>query len=173
MDDKKTLKPIEKKGIFTFDLQQFLPLQEEIFSFDLKPFLFKELILKEQDFRDALSAFDWESVRDKWVYLHCSNQAIIPMWAYMLVSSMCAGKAKWCAFATDEKAFKVKAVIHALETHDFQQYEGMRIVIKGCGDAAITEELYVAATMALQPFARSIMYGEPCSTVPVFKRLSE
>ena len=173
MDDKKTLKPIEKKGIFTFDLQQFLPSTEEIYSFDLKPYLFRELILKEQDFRDALAAFDWSAVQDKWVFIHCSNQAIIPIWAYMLVSSMCAGKAKWCAFASNEKEFKVKSVLHTLEKHDFQQYENMRIVIKGCGDDAITEELYVAATMALQPFARSIMYGEPCSTVPVFKRLSE
>lgn len=172
-DQKALVNSVEKKGIITIDPEQFIPAKDELFVFDLKPFLFRELILKEQDYRDALNLYDWSPFQNKFVRICCSNNAIIPMWAYMLATASLQPLVKFCMYEADEKVFRKAVILEVLRRHDWSQYRGKRIVIKGCGDEDMDASVYVAVTTALRPIARSIMYGEPCSTVPVFKRTGE
>ena len=138
-------------------------------SFDLKDYLFQELVLKEKDFRAALKAFDWSSIKDKNLAIYCSTDAIIPIWAYMLVTAYATPFAH-SIFQGDESDFYANAFQKALQSVDGSQYDQKRIVIKGCSNKPVPAAAYVALTQKLQPFAQSIMYGEPCSTVPIFKR---
>jgi Protein of unknown function (DUF2480) len=149
-------------------LEEYYP-KATIKVFDLKGYLFMELILKEKDFRAALLATDWEQYRDAYVAITCSADAIIPMWANMLVASYLQPVAKEVVFGDEKKLIETVLVnqINALSTEEFVD---KRIVVKGCGDVAIPEAAYVAITNKLRPVVKSIMYGEPCSTVPIYKK---
>lgn len=142
---------------------------EEVVVFDLKDFLFMDLILKEKDFRESLKNFDWFQYQKKSVVINCSSDAIIPLWAYMLVTTYLQPVAKSVMTGSIEDGTK-ELFIKKINSEDFSSYEGKRIVLKGCGDTSIPEYAYTALTHALLPYAKSIMYGEPCSTVPVFKK---
>ena len=128
-----------------------------------------ELILKEKDFRAALTTLDWEQYRDKNVALTCSADAIIPVWAYMLVATNLQPVAKAVVFG-DEKTLLNTLFIKNLAAINGEDYTDKRVVVKGCGDQPIPEAAYVEITNKLRPYVKSIMYGEPCSTVPIFKR---
>ena len=166
MDDV-IINKVSESGIITLDLEAFLPDQEMII-FDLKEYLFMGLILKEKDFREALKNLDWESYRNKTVALTCSADAIIPVWAYMLVTSYLQPVAKEVFFGNRE-FLESTLILKNLSKIDVAEYSGKRVVIKGCGDKAIPEAAYVEVTRLLRPVVKSIMYGEPCSTVPIFK----
>lgn len=160
---------VAESGIITLDLAQFIPNENTIAVFDLKPFLFKEMILKEKDYREALKEFDWSIYTNKHVNIYCSADAIIPVWAYMLATSYITPLAISIFYGTQEQLLQY-LTIGSINAIDTQEYKDKRIVLKGCGDVAIPEYAYVTATALLQPFVKSIMYGEPCSTVPVFKK---
>jgi hypothetical protein len=159
---------VSESGLVTVDLEEFYP-KEEIALFDLKDFLFMGLILKEKDFREALKNLTWEGFAHKTVAVFCSADAVIPMWAYMLVASYLQPIAKEVFFGTKEDVVKqlLQKNISQLRVDDFKD---KRVVIKGCGDLAIGEAAYLQATMLLRSVAKSIMYGEPCSTVPIYKK---
>ncbi len=140
-----------------------------IIVFDLKDFLFMELILKEKEFRESLKTHNWKQYTEKSVILTCSADAIIPLWAYMLVTTYLQPYAK-AITSGDAESAKRELFHMQVEKVDFEQYRDKRIVLKGCGDEAIPEYAYVTLTDKLLPYVKSIMYGEPCSTVPVFKR---
>lgn len=159
---------VAESGLLTLDLEIFYP-KGEIVVFDLKDYLFMGLILKEKDFRAALLAQDWEIFRDKYVAVTCTADAIIPMWAYMLVSSYLQPLAK-DVVAGDEKTLINTLFVKKLAALNAEEYADKRVVVKGCGDLPIPETAYLEVTNKLRPFAKSIMYGEPCSTVPVFKK---
>lgn len=159
---------VAESGLVSIELEQFLP-KEEIVAFDLKPFLFKGLILKEKDFRTALVQHDWSPYSGKIVSIFCSADAIIPVWAYMLSASYLQPIAADVSFGTPEEALK-EALIKNISTIDPSEYRDKRIVVKGCGEKKIEAYAYLEITKVLLPVAKSIMYGEPCSTVPVFKR---
>ncbi len=142
---------------------------DEVVVFDLKDFLFMELILKEKEFREALKNFNWSQYEGKNVTIICSADAIIPLWAYMLTTTYLQPVAASIMTGSVEECRK-ELFTRKIYSEDFTSYEGKRIVLKGCGDATIPEYAYTALTQALLPYAKSIMYGEPCSTVPVFKR---
>jgi hypothetical protein len=127
------------------------------------------LILKEKDFRAELQSHDWEQYRDKYVTITCSADAIIPMWANMLVASNLQPVAKEVAFGNETEFVKyiIQKNLSMLRGEDYTE---KRVVVKGCGDVAMPETAYVEVTAKLRPYAKSIMYGEPCSTVPIFKR---
>jgi hypothetical protein len=127
------------------------------------------LILKEKDFRAALQSMDWEQYRNKNVAITCSADAIIPIWAYMLAASNLQPVAKDVVFG-DEKQLLQALLLKNLFPIKGEDYLDKRVVIKGCGDVTIPEAAYVEITNKLRPFVKSIMYGEPCSTVPIFKR---
>ena len=162
---------VAASSIITINLEDFLP-KEEVVVFDLKDFLFMGLILKEKDFRAALLTINWQEYENKNVALTCTADAIIPVWAYMLVASYLQPFAKEIGFG-DAAAITnsiLQKNINALQTGE---YTDKRIVIKGCGDIQIHESAYISITEKLRPYAKSIMYGEPCSTVPIYKKKGE
>ena len=159
---------VASSGLVTLKLEEFFP-KEELALFDLKDFLFMGLILKEKDFREALMEHDWAQYEGKNLAIFCSADAIIPVWAYMLVTVYAAPFAKEIFQGTADE-FHKHIFQKALDQVDASQYEGQRIVIKGCSDKPVPPSAYVELTRKLQPYALSIMYGEPCSTVPIFKR---
>jgi len=169
MDTNKPLvNRVAASGLITINLEEFFPT-EELVVFDLKNYLFKELILREKDFRTALKEHDWKQYADKHLLVHCSTDAIIPVWAYMLVTAYAAPHAL-SIFNGDKTAFYQHYFNKTLQDFSAEQYDGKRIVIKGCSNKPVPVSAYVELTRQLQPFAQSIMYGEPCSTVPIFKR---
>jgi len=128
-----------------------------------------ELILKEKDFRAALQQFDWTVYQDKVVAVTCSADAIIPMWAYMLIASYLQPVAKEIIFGDRETAIR-QLFIQNIRAIPAAEYTDQRVVVKGCGDIPIGEFAYLEITNKLRPVAKSIMYGEPCSTVPIYKK---
>ena len=159
---------VAESGILTLDLAPLLPAPESIALFDLQPFLFMGMILREKDYRAALQTHDWAQYAGRHVGILCSADAVIPVWAYMLAASQLHGVAASIHYGPAETVATevLRERIHALPV---DVYAGKRMVLKGCGDVAVPAAAYVAATDRLQGVAKSIMYGEPCSTVPVFK----
>jgi len=162
---------VAQSGLVTIDLEELYPAGEVV-PFDLKDYLFMGLILKEKDFREALKAHDWSQYQGKNLAVFCSADAIIPMWAYMLVATYAAPFANDIA-QTAPDLFAEMAFLKKLSTLDISDYEGKRIVIKGCSDKPVPPSAYLEITRRLQPVALSIMFGEPCSTVPVYKKARE
>jgi hypothetical protein len=152
----------------TVDLENFYP-KEEIKILDLKPFLFMELIIKEKEFRDMLQKTDWSVYQDKIVAITCSVDSVIPMWAYMLLASCLQPYAADIVIG-DEKAALRQVVLRRMQEADMNEFRDKRVVVKGCGDKSIDDFAFLEITRKLRPLAKSIMYGEPCSTVPVFKK---
>ena len=159
---------VAESGLITLDLEEYYP-KEEIVVFDLKDYLFMELILKEKDFRAALQNHDWNQYQNKNVALTCTADAIIPMWAYMLVTGYLQPFANEIIFGNKETAIST-LILKNLSKIKGEAFADKRVVVKGCGDVYIPESAYVEITNRLRPFVKSIMYGEPCSTVPIYKR---
>lgn len=159
---------VAESGLITIDLADYYP-KEEISLFDLKDHLYMGLILKEKDFREALKSLDWETYRDRLVGLTCSTDAIIPPWAYMLVVSYLQPVAADVIMG-DKKDVTKAGFLKNIGKIDVSAFTDQRIVIKGCGDIPIEEFAYMEVTKLLRPVAKTIMYGEPCSTVPIFKK---
>ena len=159
---------VSESGILTIDLEEYYPKDETV-VFDLKDYLFMGLILKEKDFREALKNLDLAPYTNKNVALTCTADAIIPMWAYMLVSSYLQPVAKNVVFGNADFLHQT-LFLKNITAINQENYTDKRVVIKGCGDLPISENAYVAITQLLRPVAKSIMYGEPCSTVPIYKK---
>ena len=159
---------VAQSALLTLDLEKFYP-EGETAIFDLKNHLFMELILKEKDYREVLKNLDWSIYQDKNVAITCSTDAIIPLWAYMLATIHLQPFAKEIVFGDEEQLFNI-LFIKNLWKIDAKDYEGKRVVVKGCGDKKIPETAYVEITKMLRPVVKSIMYGEPCSTVPIYKQ---
>ena len=159
---------VAESGLISIDLASFLP-NNPLVIFDIKPYLFIELILKEKDFRASLAEIDWMEYQDKIVGIHCSADAIIPMWANMLVASNLSYTAKAIYFG-DENKVREQILLQEISAINTAEYIDQRVVIKGCGEEPVPEEAYLMITSRLRPIAKSIMYGEPCSTVPVYKK---
>ncbi len=159
---------VADSGIITLDLEAYYP-KEEIVLFDMKDYLFMGLILKEKDFREALKTLDTSVYRDKIAAITCSADAVIPMWAYMLAASALQPIVKEIVFGNADIA-KKNILLKNIATIQATDYQDKRVVIKGCGEEPVSEEAYIEITKILRPVAKSIMYGEPCSTVPVFKK---
>ena len=159
---------VAESGLLTIDLASLLP-SNEIILFDIKPYLFKELILKEKEFRASLLSIDWSIYQDKIVGIVCSADAIIPMWANMLIVSSLHPFAKAVYFG-DENKVREQLLQESISKINTELYIDQRVVVKGCGETPIGESAYIAITQKLRPLVKSIMYGEPCSTVPVYKK---
>ena len=159
---------VAESSLVTLDLEDFYP-KNEIAEFDLKDHLFMGLIIKEKEFREGLKELDWEKYRDKIVGITCSADAIIPMWANMLVASYLQPIAREIIFG-NKKDVVASILVRNISTIDTGEYADKRIVIKGCGEIEIPEAAYVAITQKLLPTVKSIMYGEACSTVPIYKK---
>jgi hypothetical protein len=160
---------VAESGIVTLDLAQYIPSNDSLMLFDLKPFLYMEMILREKDYRAALQTYDWAQYTGKQVALNCTVDAIIPVWAYMLAANYLEPGTQAVYFGTVEE-LKKSIILNNINSMDINEYADKRVVIKGCGDIHIPEAAYVAATYKLKPVVKSIMYGEPCSTVPIYKK---
>ena len=159
---------VTNSGLVSLDLEDFLDKRERVI-FDLKDNLYQGLILKEKDFRTFIKQHDWEQYKNKNVGLICSADAIVPTWAYMLLTSKLAPYANLIVFG-GEDVLEQALVNQVLNEVDFSGFEGARVVIKGCADLKAPEYMFVETTRRLRPYAASIMYGEPCSTVPIYKK---
>ncbi len=158
---------VANSGILSIDLEDFyVPGERAIF--DIKPHLFQELILKEKDFREFVKTNNWSFYENKIVGIVCTADAIVPTWAYMLVTLALESFAKKIYFGNLQE---IEAFLFAekLNQLDVSQFKDARVVIKGCGDKEIPANAFVQLTSLLKPVAKSIMYGEPCSTVPLYK----
>jgi len=168
MESTTLVNRVAESGIITFNLEDYFP-KSDFISFDIKDYLFHGLILKEKDFRDALKTMDWSAYQGKIVLVDCSNDAIIPLWAYMLINQHLANVASDIYNGTQEEYLKMY-YREVLQKIDYQQYKDQRVVIKGCSNRPVPANAYAHITSMMQPYAQSIMFGEPCSTVPIFKR---
>lgn len=169
MNDDIIINKVAESGLLELDLENYYP-NGEVVVFDLKEYLFMGLILKEKDFREALKKLDFSVYQDKLVAVTCTADAIIPVWAFMLVASYLQPVAKEIVFG-DETFLHQTLFLRNLNTINIKDYQDKRIVIKGCGDLETGPFAYFEITKLLRPVAKSIMYGEPCSTVPVFKKV--
>jgi len=159
---------VSESGLITLDLEQYYP-RDTVALFDLKDYLFMGLILKEKDFREALKNLDWDAYRNKYVGVTCSADAIIPPWAYMLAAAYLQPVAKDVIMG-DEKEVHKTIFLQNIQGIDVNEFTGQRVVVKGCGETPIGEFAYMEITKRLRPVAKTIMYGEPCSTVPIYKK---
>ncbi len=166
--EESIINKVAESSILTLNLEEYYP-KDEIVLFDMKEYLFMGLILKEKDFREALKNLDLQSFSNKAVAVTCTADAVIPIWAYMLVASFLQPVAKEISYSTLD-AFKEQLLIQNIRQIKLSDFVDKRIVIKGCGELPIGEAAYLEATKLLRPVAKSIMYGEPCSTVPIFKK---
>lgn len=160
---------VAESGIITLDIEKMMPSDKEVKVFDIAPFLFKGLILKEKDFRDALKEYDFEIYRDNYVAVYCSTDALIPMWAYMLIMTYLTGVCKKAFFGNQEEV-KKQITKERIESLSVEEYNDARVVIKGCGSTSSVEDFYLLISQKLLPHVKSLMFGEPCSTVPIYKR---
>jgi hypothetical protein len=159
---------VAQSALITLNLEDYYPA-DEIIVFDLKPHLFMELILKEKEFRNTLQQHDWQQYQDKVVALTCSSDAIIPVWAWMLVTTYLEPIGKEIVFG-DEKTARQHLFLKNIDAVNVEIFRDKPVVVKGCGELPIGEFAYMEITKKLRPVARSIMYGEPCSTVPIYKK---
>jgi hypothetical protein len=159
---------VSESGLITLDLEEFYP-KEETGIFDMKDHLFMGMILKEKEFREAMKNLDTSPYKGKNIALTCSADAIIPMWAYMLAASYLEPVANEVVFGDKEFLHKT-LFLKNISKINVADYLDKRVVIKGCGELPISETAYVAITSLLRSVVKSIMYGEPCSTVPIYKK---
>jgi len=159
---------VAQSGILTFNLEHHYTNGERK-VLDIKDALFMGMILKEKDFRDWVKQHDWEQYRNACVAITCSADAIIPTWAYMLIAARLDGVASFYVFG-DPDSLETSLYVKALAEVDVEEYRDKRVVIKGCGDLPVPASAYVEISRRLLPVVKSLMYGEPCSTVPVFKK---
>jgi hypothetical protein len=159
---------VANSALITIDLTDYAP-KETIAILDVKDFLFEKIILKEKDFRNTLKEFDFSVYTDKIVALYCSSDAIVPMWAFMLLTSYLNNSASKIHFGTKEEVFK-KIFSDNIDAIDATEFENKKVIVKGCGQVPLTETLYISITKKLQNTVSSLMFGEACSAVPVFKK---
>lgn len=159
---------VDESGLITFNLEDLYQVGERK-TFDLKDFLFEGLILKEKDYRQQLKDFDWSEYRDAFVNIECTADAIVPQWAFMLAATYLAPVAKRVVMGTSET---LETVLYqeALSGFDVEQFRDERVIVKGCSKYPVPTSAYVEFVGKLRDVAKSVMYGEACSTVPLFKR---
>lgn len=166
--EKELVNKVAGSGLITFDLEEYYQPGERV-VLDIKDQLYQGIILREKDFRDFIKYHDWSGYDGKLVAITCSEDAIIPTWAYMLLTSALQPFARQIVFGSLED-LENKIYFNTLSTIDWNLFKDKKIVIKGCSKIPVSPAVYVEATRLMRPHASSIMFGEPCSTVPVFKK---
>ena len=165
--EKEIINKVDQSGLIQIDLEELYTKGQRVVV-DLKPWLYEALILKEKDFRNFAKEHDWSQYKDKFVAVTCSADAIIPSWAFMIVAANLSPFAADLVFG-DLQKLEEYLYFKQLTKIDPETYRNQRVVVKGCADIPVPEAAYVELIRLLQPVVKSIMYGEPCSTVPVFK----
>lgn len=159
---------VANSALQVFDLEDYFPKQP-IVELDISQWLFGGFVLKETEFRDQLKQHDWTHYKDTYVALYCSEDAILPAWAYALVSVHLEPFALKVVNGT-KKDVLLSVYQKTLEMLDYTPFQDKPVILKGCSNKPVPQEVYVMATQKLVPFAKSIMFGEACSAVPLYKR---
>ena len=165
---KEIVNRVQKSGLVTIDLDD-IDLPKNILEIDIKFWLHEGLFLKEKEFRASVLGHDWNKYENSYVYVHCSSNAIVPTWAYMLISSQLENFTNKVTIGCKEKFYE-RYFENAINKLDLNIYKEKSVIIKGCSDEKIPISAYHLITTKLKPIARSIMYGEACSAVPVYKK---
>ena len=159
---------VAESALISLNLEDYYPRGERV-VYDIKDNLFQEMILRERDFRAFVKDHDWSQYQDQYVALTCSVDAIVPTWAYMLLTTKLEPYARRAIFGTLE-TLETVLFQEALQQIDLTQFRDAKVVVKGCGDLPVPTFAYAEIARLLRPVATSIMYGEPCSTVPLYKK---
>lgn len=165
---KEIINRVANSKLITIDLEDYYPSEKRVLI-DIKPWLYKNLILKEKEFRETLKNIDWSIYKNQYIALHCSVDVIIPSWAYFLIAvylNPFANKVVVGSLATLEQAI----FQDILNQFNYSKYKNLPIIIKGCSNKNIPQSSYLQLIKHLQPVAKSIMFGEACSSVPLFKK---
>ncbi len=159
---------VAKSKLITIDLEDYYPKGERV-ALDISQWLMEGIVLREKDFREQALAHDWSQYQDKYVALHCSTDAVVPGWAYLLLSLHLA---PFAAKVTVGNLEQLESILFAEILHniDVSEYRDKPVIIKGCAHKPIPQNAYVLLAQKLQPIAKSIMYGEACSSVPLYKK---
>jgi hypothetical protein len=168
IEEQEIINKVANSVLQVFDLEDYYPEGDRV-ALDISGWLWQGFVLREKDFRETLKNFDFSPYANKFVALHCSTDAIVPAWAYMLVTISLSGVAKKVIQGTVEQ-LDVLIYQEILDGLDYQPYAGKPVIIKGCSRKPVPQEAYTLATQKLLPVARSIMFGEACSSVPLYKK---
>jgi hypothetical protein len=166
-EDFEIKNKIADSGLVNFDLSALVPKGRRV-GIDLKDFLFEGMILKEKDFRDKVAAMNPEEYRDCYVFIYNSAEAIVPLWAYFLITAKITDLARKIVYGNRED-LEVLLMHNAIQTYDFTELMHKRVLVKGCSDESIPENAYIELVEQLKPIVKSLMFGEACSNVPIFK----
>lgn len=159
---------VAKSKLETFNLEDLYQPGDRVL-FDIKNWLYEGFVLREKDFRKQVKEHDWEKYANAYVAVHCSSDAIVPTWAFMLVTSHLHNHAKHVVKG-DLTDLEKSIYQRTIDNFDPEPYEGLPIIIKGCSGKFVPEDAYIQLTQKLQPFAKTMMFGEACSSVPIYKR---
>jgi len=159
---------VASSKLITLDLEDYYPKGSRVI-FDIKPWLFQELILKEKDFREQVKNHDWSQYTDSYVGLTCSSDAIIPSWAYLLISTQLTQHARHIIIGNLEQ-LETSIFEQIIVKIDTEQFKDKPVIIKGCSNKPIPETAYIRLIEKLQPVVKSLFFGEACSTVPLYKK---
>lgn len=168
MEESGIVNRVATSGLITLNLEELHP-DFPVVEFDMKDLLVEGLLLREKDLREFIRSHVWSRYQDKHVALFCSADAVLPTWAFMLVAIALQPYASKTIFG-NKATFIANSFHEALNKINWEQYREAKVVIKGCSDVHVPESVFVEAASRLRAVAASIMYGEPCSTVPLFKR---
>lgn len=166
--EEEIINRVANSVLQVFDLEDYYPEGERM-GVDISGWLWEGFVLREKEFRDALKNHDWEQYNGKYIALYCSTDAIVPAWAYMLITTYLQPVAKKIVQGKVEE-INIQLYQDIINSLDVTEYEGKPVIIKGCSRKPVPQEAYVMATQKLMPVAKSIMFGEACSSVPLFKK---
>ena len=166
-EDLEIKNKIAGSGLINFDIATLIPKGKRM-GIDLKDFLFQELILKEKDFREKVASINTEEYKNSYIYICNSADAIVPLWAYFLITAKLTDSAKKIVYGKRED-LEILLMHNAIQTYDFSELSGKRVLVKGCSDENIPENAYIELVEQLKPIVKSLMFGEACSNVPIFK----
>ena len=168
MSEKEIINRVAKSKLVNIDLSNYAP-KENIIELDLKQFLFNGLILKEKEFRAQLKVFDFEKYKEKTAAIYCSANTIIPMWAYMLVTIYLTNNKSKIHYGNKNEAFQY-AFLENINSINSSDFIDKKVLVNGCSNIKLSERLFIAITLKLKDKVKSIMFGEACSAVPIYKK---
>ncbi len=166
--EETIINKVANSNILTFNLEDYYP-DRDITEMDIKPFLYMEMILKEKEFREMIKNYDWKKYENQIVIIGCSVEAIIPTWAYMIIAAT-LNEVNALSFYGSKTSFLEAHYFKVLNELDYEGYKDRNVVIKGCGDKNIPISAYMLASQKLSLYVKKLFYGEPCSTVPVWRK---
>ncbi|MBF00328.1 DUF2480 family protein [Flavobacterium coralii] len=168
MEEQEIINRVANSVLQVFDLEDYYPEGERV-SLDISQWLLEGFVLREKDFRESLKNYDWQQFQDSYVALHCSTDAIVPAWAYMLVTVYLQPYAK-AIIQGSINDIDIQLYRDILSKLDYTKYSGKPVIVKGCSRKPVPQEAYVLAVQHLMPVAKSLMFGEACSSVPLYKK---